>query len=394
MKRKMVFMLAAGLIAVAFTSAIAQPDSPAGEAPKETVRVSGLMYLQWMKEVERPSGAENRNGFDVQRVYLNFAYKIDDVWSTRATLDVGNDNGKDERYQAFLKYGYVQAATELGFGRLTSRFGLIGTPVIGFIDGQSDYRWLNQNFVNASNLVLHNQEEANMGHLSMRVPDDIKGQSLDTPADLGAGVNLSMRNLVAFDLQVTNGEGFKRTNDFTGSSNDDGKAYLAMVTVTPLPGLAVAGYYRYCTTNDAEGADNYVNYYGGSAVYQFQGIRAGISVVLAEVSTMALGGTQATVAQYRLIDAFVMANMKALAGLPVLLAGRYVIGATKYDDGYAANGLEANATVWAAGIGWQFNDRVRAMAYFENQESSSDDIPAAEWNNPARNFWIKTEVTF
>ena len=125
---------------------------------------------------------------------------------------MGNDNGTDQRYQAFLKFAYLQAAPDLGFGRLTMQFGMIGTSVLGLIDKQSDYRWLGQNFIDASSLVLHNQKDANVGQLSGRVSygTGISGQSIDTSADLGVGVSLSVAKIVTVDLQVTNGEGFKK----------------------------------------------------------------------------------------------------------------------------------------------------------------------------------------
>ena len=164
-----------------------------------------------------------------------------------------------------------------------------------------------------------------------------------------------------------------------------------MVTITPIEGLYAAGYYRNQVTNDAEDGDNYTNYYGATVIYVFQGIRVGASYVMSEVSTMAVGGTQATVAKYTILDAFIMANLKSLTGVPVLLAGRYVMGTTKYDEGYTtANGFEAQSTVWAAGAGYQFNDKVRVMAYLEDQNSASDDIIAAtRLQTSARNFWIK-----
>lgn len=389
-KKTVIFILLTGLIAIIYKPALAQSAQAPAEAPKEAVFVSGLMYLQWIKELERPSEGERRNGFDIQRVYLNFTYRIDEIWSTRATLDVGNDNGTDQRYQAYLKFGYVQAASDFGLTRLTFQFGLIGTSVLGFVDKQSDYRWINQNFIDGANLVLHNQK--NPGQLSMRVPDGtIKGQSLDSSADLGMGLCFSVKNILSVDLQLTNGDGFKKTNDMT--VNDDGKAYLAMITLTPFSGLAIAGFYRYQITDDTARADNYTSYYGTMLVYQFQGIRIGGIFLLAEVSSMA-PGSEPMVAKYRLMDFFIMANMKSFVGIPVLLAGRYVAGATKYKEGYTVNGLTAEATVWAAGIGWQFNDRVRVIAYFENQKSISDDIPSADWSHPARNVWIKSEVSF
>lgn len=376
-------------------SVFAQEKAGSSDTQKESVKVSGVLYLQWLKEFERPSGAENRNSFDIQRAYLNVAYKIDEIWSTRLTLDVANDNGTDQRYQAYLKFAYVQAAPDLGFGKLTLQFGMIGTSVIGLIDSMSDYRWLNENFINASNLILHNQKSAKMGQLTGRtaIAADWSGQSIDTSADLGAGASLKLAKVLTLDVQVTNGEGYKKTNDI--AVNDDGKAYLAMVSITPLEGLCVAGYMRHLVTNDAEAGDNFNRYFGTSLFYSIRKIRMGASFAMAEVSTLTPPASEPTVAKYRLFDSFVMANLESLTGVPVLLAGRYVLGFTKYDEGYAAaNGAEARARLWAIGAGYQFNIYFRAMLYFEDQNSYSSDIPEADWAHPARNFWLKAEAKF
>lgn len=124
-------------------------------------------------------------------------------------------------------------------------------------------------------------------------------------------------------VQVTNGEGYKKTNDI--AINDDGKAYLAMVSITPLDGLCIAGYVRHLVTNDAEAGNNYNRYFGTSLFYSFRQIRMGASFAMAEVSTMTPPAADPTVVQYRLIDAFVMTNLGSLTGVPVLLAGRYVL---------------------------------------------------------------------
>ncbi len=396
MMRRKRLMLSVFLVCSMFASLLnAQSAVETQEAPKEPVKVSGVMFLQWLKEIERPSDGESRNGFDIQRVYLNFSYKIDAIWSTRATLDVGNDNGNDQRYQAYLKYGYIQVAPDFGFGKLTVQFGMIGTLVINLIDTYSDCRWLNENFINASNIILHNQKSDKNGQLTGRTPiaTGWSGQSIDTSADLGVGANLKLAKMVSFDVQITNGEGYKKTNDISG--NDDGKAYLALLSITPLEGLCIAGYMRHLVTNDSEAGDNYNRYYGLSLLYTFHDIHTGASFVMAEVSTATPPATDQTIAKYRLFDAFVMANLKSLTGVPVLLAARYVVGFTRYDEGYAgANGAEAHARVWAVGAGYQFNNFVRAMLYLEDQHSYSDDIAIAEWEHPARNAWLKVETKF
>ena len=286
----------------------------------------------------------------------------------------------DSRYAAYIKYAYLQAAPDLGFGRLTVQFGMIGTPIIGLVDKQSDYRWLNQNYIDAAKYLLYKQSSAS---------DATPGQSIDNSADLGLSASLSVANMVTFTAAITNGEGYKNTVE-----TDDGKAMYAMLTLTPISGLFVSGFYMNRTTNDAEAGDNYVNYYGGNVIYVFQGIRAGVSYLMGKVSTMAATATEATVAEYTLLDAFVMANLNSLTGVPVLVAGRYAMGTTEHAEGYTTNGLKSDVVIWAVGAGYQFNSNVRMMAYLEDQSSSSSDITAREWKGSNRNFYIKTEASF
>ncbi|MBP7582575.1 MAG: hypothetical protein KBA61_00990 [Spirochaetes bacterium] len=384
MRLKFFFSTLALMLALFAAAANAQQVTSTTEAPRvEPVKVSGTMYLEWVKTMENRLEAENVNTFRIQRVYLDFRKKIDDVWSARATLDVGNDNGAtDTRYQAYIKYAYLQGAFNLGFGTLTAQFGMIGTPVIGLIDSQSDYRWLNQNYIDAAKALLYRQSNATGA---------TPGQSIDSSADLGLSLSLKVASMVTITGAITNGEGYKTGDEL--AAGDDGKAMYGMLTVTPISGLFLSGFYMNRVTDDAEAGDNYVNYYGANAIYVFQGIRVGVSYVMAKVSTFAVGDPEAEVAEYTLIDAFIMANLKGFTGMPILLAGRYAMGSTEYAEGYgASNGFTSDVTIWAVGVGYQFNDNVRVMAYLEDQSSSSSDIAAREWDNSNRNFYVKAEA--
>jgi hypothetical protein len=397
MRLKFFFSTLALMMVLFAVAANAQPAQVTAttEAPvQEPLKVSGRMYLEWAKTLGNENdGGENVNTFNVKRLYLDFNKKLDNVWSTRATVDVENNvAASDSRYVAYMKYAYLQAMLDLGFGTLRTQFGLIGTPVLDLIDNQSDYRWLNQNYIDASKIVLHTQKIADAGKIGLGA----KGQSIDSSADMGVSAALTVAKMVTVSAAVTQGEGYKKTNEL--KDGDDGKAMYGMVTVTPIEGLSIAGYIRNQVTRDqGENADdNFSQYYGGTVIYNFQGIRVGASYVLGTVSTCGTTvGEEAAVAKYTLLDVFLMANLNSLTGMPILLAGRYVVGTTKYDEGYgASNGFEADGALWAVGLGYQVNSNVRFMAYIEDQSSSSDDIPAADWKGSNRTFFIKSEARF
>ncbi len=388
------FLSTLALMLVLFTiAANAQQVTSPAEAPKEEpLKVSGRMYVEWSKTLGNAADeGENSNTFTVKRVYLDFNRKLDAIWSVRATVDVDNDNvsASDTRYVAYMKYAYLQALMNLGFGTLRTQFGLVGTPVIDLIDSQSDYRWLNQNYIDAAKVVLHKQSSA-AGAI---------GQSIDNSADMGVNAALNVAKMVTVSAAITHGEGYKKTKeDPASTSSDDGKAFYGMVTVTPIEGLSIAGYVRnqVLRDNGENSDDNFSQYYGGTIIYNFQGIRVGASYVMGTISTNGVTvGEDPEVAEYTLLDVFLMANLNSLTGVPVLIAGRYAMGTTTYDEGYgASDGFEAQATLWAIGIGYQVNSNVRFMAYLEDQSSTSDDIAAADWEGSNRTFYVKSEARF
>jgi hypothetical protein len=217
---------------------------------------------------------------------------------------------------------------------------------------------------------------------------------------MGVSAALNVAKMVTVSAAITHGEGYKKTKeDPTSTSSDDGKAFYGMVTVTPIEGLSVAGYVRNQVLRDHdENADgNFSRYYGATIIYNFQGIRVGASYVMGTISTNSTtAGSDPTVAEYTLLDVFIMANLNSLTGMPILVAGRYAMGTTTYDEGYGAgvDGAEAQATLWAIGVGYQVNNNVRFMAYLEDQSSTSDDLAAADWEGSNRTFYVKSEARF
>lgn len=373
------------LLMIFTASAFAEGDSPTGNSAP--VNLSGKIYFQWYKTLAAPDETENVNSFEVTRAYLTFDRALNGNMRVQVTLDAGNDNGKDTRYQNFLKYAYGQFAGDLGFARATLRTGLIPIAVISFLDGVSDYRWMASSTLDRAKEILYSDGSG-------------AGQSIDTTADLGVGLNLALGSMLTLDFQVTNGDGYKKTDE-TAADTDDGKAYLAMATFRPIQHFYIAGYFRYQTLLDhAYETDNYRSYAGVTVIYATEIIKCGATLVAARASSKsatALPDADPQLRNYLLGDLFANVNLFPVIGRPLLVAGRVAVGQTSFDSATIAgaqDGDKAMVTLYSAGIGWQFNEYYRVMAYYEDQNSSSDDIAALDWSRHNRTFFIKSEIRF
>ncbi|HQO03384.1 MAG TPA: hypothetical protein PLI62_14055, partial [Spirochaetota bacterium] len=296
------------LSALALIFALSSAAAQAAESEQSATQVSGKMFIQWVKAMSNApvDQSEHENSFQLQRAYLSFKHQIDQVWSVNVTLDAGNDaGGSDTRYLVYVKNAYLQAKVGMGVADLTLQFGMVGTAAIGIIDKVSDYRWLNSNYLDAAKSLLAKTTTA-------------LGQSIDTSADMGVSAQLQIAKIVTVTAQVTNGEGYKKTDEH--ASGDDGKAYLGMLTVQPIPGLYIAGYMRNETTNDGQDSDNYIRYYGGTLAYSTDLIKVGASYIVAKKSTLAwpYDGV-ASETDYTIIDAFLNVNLQSVIGVPVLV---------------------------------------------------------------------------
>ncbi len=399
MRLKHLLGVFAAVLALSATAAFAQQPAPEASAtpavtapapaPSPTT-VSGRLYLQWMKELENadPENTRSINTFSITRAYLTVKHQFDQNWTAVITLDALNDGeasvnsgsgtSSDTRYRVFVKNAYLQGAWNLGFANVTTQFGMVGTAVIGLIDKVSDYRWLNANYLDSAKTILA-QTNATLG------------RSIDTSADLGVSVSVAVANMVTVTGQYTNGDGYKNSpNADTGVEKDgNGHSYLGMLTLTPVEGLYIAGYMRQYYHNGADMDNNLTQYYGGTLAYSVDFIKIGASYILGSRENG--NDTATTKDEYRIIDAFLLANLNQFIGLPVLLAGRYAIGHTELD-----NGSTVDATVWAAGIGYQARRGVRFMAYYEvlSTETDVDGGTVLDNNNDQRRLYLKCETSF
>lgn len=349
----------------------------AQEAVKEEIKdikISGKAYLEWNKELSNyDDTTEHQNTFEIKRVYLDFKKEFDSVWSARVTTDVGqvesegeaevtdtasgnpetvDVKAKSDPYTVYVKYAYIQAKQKMDFVDANFKFGMIGTPLIGLIDDKSDYRWVEQNYVDQAKNII--------------------GTSIDSSADMGVSVDLSFFKMVKLSGSLVNGEGYKKVNE--DELGDDGKAYYGMLTITPVKGLDIFGTYRNQITDDGHGSDNYSRYMAFGASYSTDLVKVGAMYVMPEVKK---GGVEN---EYTLIDSWLLANLESVINIPILITGRYSYGENEDVD-------DSEVTIWAAGLGYAINKNIRVMAYYQDADNDAKE-------DPETTFYVKTEVAF
>ena len=269
----------------AFAGAAFAQDAPKADEPKPVVDVSGVLYLDWgyvQKANEASSLKEGSDTMRLQRAYLNFAKKIDDMWSVKVTLDgvgiavkettVDDDGGNDDgiidedevststkaNNVMFIKNAYVQMKKDLDPITLTVQYGVVGTPIIGAGDGMSGARWIYNTYLDKSG--------------------DLLGDTIDvSSADLGLKADISLMKMVTLTGMYANGSNYK----FTEDQQVTDKAYWGVLSITPIKELAINGYYH--TRDVAPGSeDNTVTYYGGGIGWSDKSFKVGGNFILGE----------------------------------------------------------------------------------------------------------------
>ncbi|OHD64716.1 MAG: hypothetical protein A2176_10460 [Spirochaetes bacterium RBG_13_51_14] len=372
---------------------------------------------------------KNSNSFRINRAYLDVKYKIHDVLSARLTTDVDATvtptGASNAAFHIYLKYAYIEAKKDFGPVMLSAAGGLIETPVIGFIDKLSDYRWITQNYIDNAKVVLNNT-------------------SIDNSADLGVKASIGMMKWVTLTGSFTNGEGYK------SNENLSEKAITFLVDVNPAPieaikGLHFIGMGRYEITNkyDWTGKKAKREFFGYGVHYSTDLIKVGFNHIFAYVRQVGLAsafnpafvfGTQQLYIYpqrwqgYELLDVYLNFNLGAVVStVPLLINGRYVHGLQRKtyqkqitDPEFAKT---RNTDLYGFGVGWQFNKNFRIMIggeiqrffvkknvfwrYQESAASGTDWHRTDIWTgavtstflgsknpNNAKRLYVKAEVTF
>lgn len=330
-------------------------------ASESAVKVSGKIFLDWTKNMESEENGEKQNDaydtFNVGRAYITLKKKLDDSFSARITTDVTEEDGK---YNVYLKYAYLQYKKEFNGMTVKGMAGLTKTSTLGFIDDKlTGTRWLNKNFLDSSKTLLD-------------------GTKIDNSADLG--LNLSVKSDF-FEIVAcyVNGEGYK---DVDNEESDQGKQIGTRLTITPIKGLFVNGYFTNNDTTDdpdAEG-DNYVRYYGGGVAWVSDMLRVGANYVIVEEYV-----ADEDQGDMWLVDSWLKFDLNPIAQVPVFLYGRYAMG-----EKDRADEQKPTTTYMGFGAGYNVNKNVQVAAYFNQTTTSYEDLD----DDKSSEFQVKAQVKF
>lgn len=195
---KKILLLLSGIVLMC-TNAMAQE---AKEEPK------GQAIIQVFANGHTGFGADNDDrGFELDRSYVGYQYKLTDGLSIKAVLDVGKPSDVDDyHYVAYIKNAQVSWKT----GNLTLDGGMISTTQFKTQEKFWGYRYIMKSF----------QDEYKFG----------------SSADLGLSVAYKFADWVSADAIIVNGEGYKKVQV------KDGLQYGLGATFTPVKGLTMRVY--------------------------------------------------------------------------------------------------------------------------------------------------------
>ena len=189
----------------------AQAQDSKVEEPK------GKAIVQVFGNFSTGFGAENSNrGFELERSYLGYEYKLRNGLSVKSVLDMGKSSDvSDNNRLVYVKNAMISWKK----GGMTLNGGLISTTQFNFQEKFWGYRYIMKDF----------QDMYKFG----------------SSADLGVSVAYKFADWISADAIIVNGEGYKKIQ------KNDGLNYGAGVTLTPAKGFQVRLY-----GGINEGADN------------------------------------------------------------------------------------------------------------------------------------------
>ena len=197
--KKIKFIVASMAVCMGFT-AQAQEAKSAEPKSKAIVQTFGNFNADFSK------GAESL-GFELERAYLGYEYKLDDGLSVKTVMDIGQSGDVSDYHRiAYVKNALVQWKT----GNLTLNGGMISTTQFNFQEKFWGYRYVMKSF----------QDLYKFG----------------SSADLGISAAYKATEWLSADAIIVNGEGYKKIQKGTGL------CYGLGATLTPVKGLQVRLY--------------------------------------------------------------------------------------------------------------------------------------------------------
>ena len=197
MKTKVIL---AGLIACIGITVQAQDTKVEEPKGKAIVQVFGNFHSGFGE-------TRNDRGFELERSYLGYEYKLGDGLSVKGVMDIGKSSDvSDYQRIAYIKNAMVSWKK----GNFTLNSGLISTTQFNFQEKFWGYRYVMKSF----------QDEYKFG----------------SSADLGLSASYKFADWVSADAIIVNGEGYKKIQ------KNDGLNYGLGLTLTPVKGFNVRLY--------------------------------------------------------------------------------------------------------------------------------------------------------
>ena len=147
--------------------------------------------------------------FEIQRAYLGYQYELNEKFSGKLVLDVGDPDFGNFQMTAYLKNAFVQYDD----GKLVAKIGMIGLHQFKLQESQWGGRYLYKSIM----------DEHRFG----------------PSADLGAFVGYEFHDMVSADITIANGDGYKSLE------SDTTLKYSLGVTLRPISGLIFRSSYDY-----------------------------------------------------------------------------------------------------------------------------------------------------
>ena len=190
----------AGLLACTCITAQAQEAKQEEPKGKAIVQVFGNFHTGF--------GTQNDDrGFDLERSYLGYEYKLSKGLSVKGVMDIGKSADVSDNHRlAYIKNAMISWKT----GKLTLNGGLISTTQFNFQEKFWGYRYVMKSF----------QDQYKFG----------------SSADLGLSATYKFSDMLSADAIVVNGEGYKKVQ------KNDGLNYGLGMTLTPLEGFQLRVY--------------------------------------------------------------------------------------------------------------------------------------------------------
>ena len=203
-------VILAGLLACMGISVQAQESKSEEPKGKTIVQVFGNFNSEF--------DADDCNyGFELERSYLGYEYKLENGLSMKAVMDVGKSSNVDDYHRlAYIKNAMLSWKT----GRLTLNGGLISTTQFNFQEKFWGYRYIMKSF----------QDQYKFG----------------SSADLGISATYKFNDRISADAIIVNGEGYKKIQQ------NNGLNYGLGLTVNPISNFYVRLYGGLNTSDEIE----------------------------------------------------------------------------------------------------------------------------------------------